>query len=38
VGNKADVSGNDLLLAWEHDERTRVIEKRGGIPTSPASL
>jgi acyl-CoA synthetase (NDP forming)/RimJ/RimL family protein N-acetyltransferase len=25
VGNKADVSGNDLLLAWEHDERTRVI-------------
>lgn len=25
VGNKADVSGNDLLLAWERDERTRVI-------------
>ena len=25
VGNKADVSGNDLLLAWERDERTSVI-------------
>jgi acyl-CoA synthetase (NDP forming)/ribosomal protein S18 acetylase RimI-like enzyme len=25
VGNKADVSSNDLLLAWEHDDRTRVI-------------
>jgi acyl-CoA synthetase (NDP forming)/RimJ/RimL family protein N-acetyltransferase len=25
VGNKADVGGNDLLLAWEADERTRVI-------------
>jgi acyl-CoA synthetase (NDP forming)/RimJ/RimL family protein N-acetyltransferase len=25
VGNKADVSGNDLLLAWERDERTKVI-------------
>jgi acyl-CoA synthetase (NDP forming)/GNAT superfamily N-acetyltransferase len=25
VGNKADVSGNDLLLAWERDERTAVI-------------
>jgi acyl-CoA synthetase (NDP forming)/GNAT superfamily N-acetyltransferase len=25
VGNKADVSSNDLLLAWEHDERTQVI-------------
>ncbi len=25
VGNKADVSGNDLLLCWEADERTRVI-------------
>lgn len=25
VGNKADVSGNDLLLAWEHDPRVRVI-------------
>ncbi len=25
VGNKTDVSSNDLLLAWEHDERTRVI-------------
>lgn len=25
VGNKADVSGNDLLLAWENDRRTRVI-------------
>ncbi len=25
VGNKADVSGNDLLLAWERDDRTNVI-------------
>ncbi len=25
VGNKADISGNDLLLAWERDERTAVI-------------
>ncbi len=25
VGNKTDVSGNDLLEAWEHDPLTRVI-------------
>ncbi|NHC46498.1 bifunctional acetate--CoA ligase family protein/GNAT family N-acetyltransferase [Motilibacter aurantiacus] len=25
VGNKADVSGNDLLLYWEQDQRTAVI-------------
>ena len=25
VGNKADVSGNDLLMAWEHDPAVRVI-------------
>jgi acetyl coenzyme A synthetase (ADP forming)-like protein len=25
IGNKADVSGNDLLLAWEREERVRVI-------------
>jgi succinyl-CoA synthetase alpha subunit/RimJ/RimL family protein N-acetyltransferase len=25
IGNKADVSGNDLLLAWEKDPRTSVI-------------
>ncbi|MEO7259942.1 MAG: acetate--CoA ligase family protein [Jatrophihabitantaceae bacterium] len=25
VGNKADVSSNDLLTCWERDERTRVI-------------
>ncbi len=25
VGNKADVSGNDLLEFWEHDPRTSVI-------------
>ncbi len=25
VGNKADVSGNDLLLAWEHDPAVKVI-------------
>ena len=25
VGNKADVSGNDLLEYWEHDRRTSVI-------------
>jgi len=25
VGNKADVSGNDMLLCWEHDPHTRVI-------------
>jgi acyl-CoA synthetase (NDP forming)/RimJ/RimL family protein N-acetyltransferase len=25
VGNKADVSGNDLLMCWEADERTQVI-------------
>lgn len=25
VGNKPDVSGNDLLLAWEHDPAVRVI-------------
>ena len=25
VGNKADISGNDLLQYWEGDERTKVI-------------
>jgi acetyl coenzyme A synthetase (ADP forming)-like protein len=25
VGNKADVSGNDLLEAWEHDDAVKVI-------------
>ena len=25
LGNKADVSSNDLLAWWEHDERTRVV-------------
>ncbi|MHB1863098.1 MAG: acetate--CoA ligase family protein [Gemmatimonadaceae bacterium] len=25
VGNKADVSGNDLLAYWEHDDNVRVI-------------
>jgi acetyl coenzyme A synthetase (ADP forming)-like protein len=25
MGNKADVSGNDLLEYWEHDDATRVI-------------
>jgi len=25
VGNKADISGNDLLLYWDEDERTKVI-------------
>jgi acyl-CoA synthetase (NDP forming)/RimJ/RimL family protein N-acetyltransferase len=25
LGNKADVSGNDLLLRWWHDDRVRVI-------------
>ncbi|MGE3841448.1 MAG: acetate--CoA ligase family protein [Vicinamibacterales bacterium] len=25
LGNKADVSGNDLLELWEHDPRTRVV-------------
>jgi acetyl coenzyme A synthetase (ADP forming)-like protein len=25
IGNKADVSGNDLLQYWEHDPRTSVI-------------
>jgi acetyltransferase len=25
VGNKADVSGNDLLLEWEHDPAVRVV-------------
>jgi acetyl coenzyme A synthetase (ADP forming)-like protein len=25
LGNKADVSGNDLLQYWEDDERTRVV-------------
>ncbi len=25
VGNKSDVSGNDLLLQWEHDPAVRVI-------------
>jgi acyl-CoA synthetase (NDP forming)/GNAT superfamily N-acetyltransferase len=25
VGNKADVSGNDLLLAWEGDDRVSVV-------------
>ena len=25
VGNKADVSGNDLLEAWEHDESVKAI-------------
>ncbi|HMA22654.1 MAG TPA: CoA-binding protein, partial [Gemmatimonadaceae bacterium] len=25
VGNKPDVSGNDLLLAWEHDPSVKVI-------------
>ena len=25
MGNKADVSGNDLLEYWENDDRTKVI-------------
>src|SRR4030067_1759688 len=25
LGNKADVSGNDLLTYWEHDPNTKVI-------------
>jgi acetate---CoA ligase (ADP-forming) len=25
IGNKPDVSGNDLLLQWEHDDHVRVI-------------
>ena len=25
VGNKSDVSGNDLLLQWEHDPAVKVI-------------
>jgi acetyl coenzyme A synthetase (ADP forming)-like protein len=25
IGNKPDVSGNDLLLQWEHDENVRTI-------------
>lgn len=25
VGNKADISGNDVLQYWEYDERTKVI-------------
>ncbi len=25
VGNKADVSGNDLLSYWEHDEHTKIV-------------
>ena len=25
LGNKADVSGNDLLEYWEQDPQTRVI-------------
>lgn len=25
VGNKADVSGNDLIEYWEHDPRTKII-------------
>jgi acetyl coenzyme A synthetase (ADP forming)-like protein len=25
VGNKPDVSGNDLMAAWEQDERTKVL-------------
>lgn len=25
IGNKSDVSGNDLLEAWEHDDAVRVI-------------
>lgn len=25
IGNKADISGNDLLEYWEHDPQTRVI-------------
>ncbi len=25
IGNKADVSGNDLLEYWEHDEATRLV-------------
>jgi acetyl coenzyme A synthetase (ADP forming)-like protein len=25
IGNRADVSGNDLLEHWEHDEATRVV-------------
>ena len=25
IGNRADVSGNDLLAYWEHDEETKVV-------------
>jgi acetyl coenzyme A synthetase (ADP forming)-like protein len=25
IGNRADVSGNDLLAYWEHDDRTQIV-------------
>ena len=45
MGNKADVSGNDLLLAWEEDPHTDVIFSiwsrsgtRGASPGSPGAI
>jgi RimJ/RimL family protein N-acetyltransferase/predicted CoA-binding protein len=37
VGNKADISGNDLLEYWEEDERTELILLYPGIVRQPAA-
>ena len=38
VGNKADVSGNDLLQYWEHDPDTDVILPLPRVVREPAQV
>ena len=38
VGNKADVSGNDLLLAWEDDDRDPSDRAVSGVLRQPAEV
>ena len=38
IGNKADVSGNDLLHCWEGDRRTEVDRAVPGIVRQPAQV
>jgi hypothetical protein len=38
LGNAADVSGNDLLLGWWHDDRVRVIAPLPGVTGQPAQV
>jgi acyl-CoA synthetase (NDP forming) len=37
MGNKADVTGNDLVEHWEHDDATRVICMYLEVAASPSS-